>query len=105
MGEQLITAVGIIVVAIINGIMLLRSNHDRKDRERTEQRAKRRAEESLLAMEMQSAALTLSILTATKLKGGLVNGDLDQAIVEAKEANNSYQKFINRTAAAQVSKV
>lgn len=93
-----ISAVAMIVVAVINGIML-------KDRKRAERRSERRATESRLSMELMSATCALSIVTAKKVTDQQINGDVKKAIQAAYDAQESYAHFLNETAAYQVTKV
>ena len=67
--------------------------------------AARRAEESRLSMDLMSANCALALTTAKKLAGMHTNGDVEEAMEAARTAQESYQAFLQRQAADQVSKV
>ena len=77
----------------------------RKSARRAEARAARRATESRLAMDLMYATCSLSLTTAKKLAGQHTNGDVEEAMEAAKEAQEQYTDFLQRQAANQVAKV
>ena len=105
MTEGIIAAVAAVAVAIIETF----AAHDRRqaklDRERTERRAARRAEESRLSMDLMSANCALALTTAKKLAGMHTNGDVEEAMEDARKAQEAYVDFLQRQAANQVAKV
>ena len=76
-----------------------------KDRKRAEIRAKRRAKESRLSMELMSATCELSVVTAVAYKEGHMNGTLEPALQKAEKAQEDYQSFLRDEAAYAVSKL
>lgn len=76
-----------------------------RDRAKTTKRAERRAKESMLAMELQSATCSLALVTAKKVNGRQTNGDVEEAMQKALEAQGRYEAFINSLAASEVAKV
>ena len=77
----------------------------RKSARRADARAARRATESRLAMDLMYATCSLSLTTAKKLAGQHTNGDVEEAMEAAKEAQEQYTDFLQRQAANQVAKV
>lgn len=55
-------------------------------------------------MDLMSANCALSLTTAKKLAGMHTNGDVEEAMTAAREAQEAYTDFIHRQAADQVSK-
>lgn len=97
-----------IVSAIITGIVgivcVIIEANSKKDRARAEERAKIRAEESKLSMQMMDATLQLSIVTANAFTGGHNNGNVAQAKAAAEEARKEYVRFMADTAIRQFTK-
>lgn len=104
----LIATAGTVAVAIIEA----RAAKDRKrnetrakeDRERVERRAAVRERESRLSMEMMAATCALSLVAAKKLAGMHTNGDVEEAMEQAKSAQEEYADFVRDVAARQVVK-
>lgn len=112
MWTSIITAVATIVVAAIEFFASKERKKAAVDREemkeqakRSEERAKLRAEESTLSMQMINASLQLSVVCANALTGGHNNGNVEEAKVSAEKAQNEYEKFIKGIAATQLAKV
>ncbi|MEG0778409.1 MAG: hypothetical protein RSG55_06135 [Oscillospiraceae bacterium] len=101
----IIPAAATIIIALIE----LRSAKERKQTKeevlRTGQRADRRAEESRLSMELMSASCKLGVVTAKAVTHQHVNGDVEEAMTAAKEAQEQYDKFLHKLAAKQTVKV
>lgn len=104
----LIAAAGTVSVALVEA----RAAKDRKrseaqakaDRERVERRAAIRERESRLSMEMMYATCSLSLVAAKKLAGMHTNGDVEEAMQQAKAAQAEYADFVRDVAAHQVVK-
>lgn len=64
-----------------------------------------RAEETRLAMAMNSATLQLCVVTANALTGGHNNGNVERAREAAQKAEKDYEAFIQQLAAKQVAKM
>ena len=98
-----------IVVAAVSGLAMVFAAglglQVKRNTERTDRRAQRRAEESLLAMSMQSACLKLALVTAKTVQKQKTNGDVEEAMQSAAQAQEDYERFIRQTAAEQVSKI
>lgn len=105
MTEAGITALAAIVVALIETAAAWDRRQARAERQRTERRAARRAEESRLSMELMSANCALALTTAKKLAGMHTNGDVEEAMEAAKTAQGRYVDFLQQQAAEQVAKV
>ena len=97
-----IPALATVVVAIIEA----QASKDRKAAEKrdaeTKERAARRKKESILSMKMMFAALQLSEVSARALTGGHNNGNVEEAMEEAKQAREEYQNFLQSTAAEEL---
>ena len=105
MTDAEVTALAAIVVAVIEAVPAWDRRQTRKARQRAEKRAARRAEESRLSMDLMSANCALALVTAKKLAGMHTNGDVEEAMEAAKEAQDAYQDFLLSQAAGQVAKV
>ena len=97
-----IVLVQTVAVAVINGIF----SRDKKTREAEKQQAEERsilrAEESLLAMEIMSANISLSVEIVHALQEGRTNGKTASALIEAERAQSDYFAFINKIAAQKI---
>ena len=72
---------------------------------RMEVRAQRREKETRLAMELMYANCSLSLTTAKKLAGMHTNGDVEEAMEAARNAQEEYMDFVRDEAARNFSKV
>lgn len=98
MAQYIIPALAAIIVAIIE----VRGQIDRK---RTEARAQRRAQESRLSMDMMFSTSEMCDVLCIALKGGHIDGNVDEARAAAQKAREAYKSFLRDQAATQVSKV
>ena len=57
-----------------------------------------------VSMDLSSAICALAKVTAKKVTGQHVNGDLSEAMEKADEAQEEYIAFVRKTAAEQVTK-
>ena len=94
----------LIVVAVIEAISLRDRKKAKEEQERVERRAQIRERESRLSMEMMAATCALALVTAKKVNGMHTNGDVEEAMEKAKEAQSGYQSFLEDTAARQIGK-
>ena len=98
---SIISAVAVILVALIE----MKSVRDRKAivavNRRTEESIAKRAKESLLAMELMDAGISLSVATAITVTEGRTYGEMKSAMEKAQTAQEAYNKFIHETAAEQ----
>lgn len=99
-----ISAIALIAVAVIEAVTLKERKNAKAEKERTERRATLREQESHLSMQMMSAACALSLVTAKKVTGMHTNGDVEEAMDKAREAQSKYQEFLEETAARQLAK-
>ena len=97
-GAALIAALASIVVAVIE----LRASRDRK---RSEARADRREEESRLSMDLMLATSEMTDVLCIALQGGTVNGNVEEARKNGKDAREAYRAFLRNQAAHQVAKI
>lgn len=104
MSQYIIPALGTIVVAIIEAIASRERKDMRAANERAEERAKLRTKESRLSMNMMSATLKLSVVTANALTGGHNNGNVQEARDAAEQANEEYEAFLRDITAKEISK-
>lgn len=101
----LMSALALIVVAVIEAYSSRERKQYKADREKAERRAALRAEESRLSMEMMSANNKLTLVLAKKLTGQHTNGDVEEAMHAAVKAQKDYQEFLEETTARQMAKV
>lgn len=105
MWQYLIPAASAVVVAVVEAL----AARDRKRAKAREEALKRheqqRAEETRLAMAMNSATLQLCVVTANALTGGHNNGNVERAREAAQKAERDYEAFIQGLAARQVAKM
>lgn len=105
MSEATINALALVLVAVIESAAAWDRRQTRRERQRVERRAARRAEESRLSMDLMSANCALSLTTAKKLAGMHTNGDVEEAMQAARAAQEAYTDFLQQQAAEQVAKV
>ena len=105
MTQYIITGIFALLVAVVEAIAAKERKDTKKENEKTEQRAALRSEESRLSMQMMSATLQLSVVTANALTGGHNNGNVEAAKKAAEEAMTEYTAFINKIASKEVSKL
>ena len=103
--EYIIPAVSAIVVAVIEALAARDRIRAKKQTETLKRHEQQRAEETRLAMSMNSATLQLCVVTANALTGGRNNGNVERARLAAQEAEDAYNQFIQRLAANQVAKL
>lgn len=100
-----VSAVALVLVAIIEALAARDRRRYKSDRERAERRAALRARESQLSMEMMSSNNKLTLVIAKKLTGQHTNGDVEEAMHEAQQSQADYQTFLEETTAKQMAKV
>lgn len=76
----------------------------KRQNKKVDERAERRARESRLAMDLMYASCSLSLTTAKKLANMHTNGDVEDAMNAATEAQAAYIDFVRNEAARQISK-
>jgi len=103
-GQYIIPGIFTLLVAIIEAVAARERRDIRSENAKADTRAALRAEESRLSMQMMSATLQLSVVTANALTGGHNNGNVERAKSSAEEAMNEYSAFINKVASKVVSK-
>lgn len=103
--EAIISGVCLVAVAVIEAIATKDRRRAKNESERLKRHEQQRAEETRLAMAMNSATLQLCVVTANALTGGHNNGNVEQARTAAKKAEAEYDAFIQRLAANQVAKM
>ena len=105
MGE-LVAALTSVLVGITVGIGLACFNrklnrHDQarqKHEQETNARAELRKRESFLSLELQMAIAKMSFATATALRNGHSNGEVDEGIKAYEAAKEKYLGFLNAQA-------
>lgn len=98
-----------LLIAVIEAFAARDRKRHQQDRERADQqhremseRAKIRAEESMIAMRLNNASCKLSLVTAKAVTNRKVNGDVEEAIESAIDAQEEYEAFLRRVAAQSV---
>lgn len=94
----LLNASTLILVAIIN-------TNNAKDKKREEERYQVRLQHERLSMELMQCDCKLSVLTAKKIAGEHINGDLEKAINAAETSYGNYADFVNKEIAIQMAKL
>lgn len=93
-------------IAAIAAIVSARATYCAKEEIRkTQERAARRAHESRLAMDLMYATCSLALVTAKKVTGMHTNGDVEEAMETAAEAQKHYQGFARNEAAKNFAKI
>lgn len=93
-----VTALASIVVAVIE----IRA---KRDRDRQEERAKRREQESRLSMDLMIATSEMTDVLCIALQGGQINGNVEAARDNGRQAREAYRSFLREQAAHQVAKL
>ena len=104
MYAEIISAAAVVLVALIEAAAMRERKKAKSERERTERRAAVRERESRLSMQMMAANCALATITAKKLLGQHLNGDVKAAMDLAEEARESYETFLQDVAARQINK-
>lgn len=98
-----------ILCALISGaaavISATATKSAQKEIKKSQERAARRAHESRLAMDLMYATCSLALVTAKKVTGMHTNGDVEEAMTVAREAQKSYQGFARDQAAKNFAKI
>lgn len=104
MWAVIVPALATIVVAVVEAIAARERKANKEEREKQEARAERRAEEMQLSMQLSSANLQLSVVTANALTGGHNNGNVERAREAAEQVEIAYNAFLQKIAAKEVAK-
>jgi len=116
MVTEIVTACAVPVATVVVALIEARAARDRKrvqanqgkleaEQARMDARADRRAMESRLSMELMSASVELSVVTATALQVGHTNGTLQPALEKAQAAQEEYNRWLRSEAARNVAKI
>ena len=104
----LISAVSCIIVAVIAAKSAVDRRADEDKRKEEEairiERDQERKDEMRLSMKLMSASCKLSVVTATAMRDGHTNGTLAGALEEAGKAQEEYQRFLEATTAANITR-
>ena len=100
-----ISAVSLIVVALIGKSQKDEHSKAEQAREKAEARAAVREQESRLSMDMMGATSELADVIAIAVSGGHVNGNVEAARERAKIARDNYHAFLHEQAAHNVAKI
>ena len=101
---EIISAVTIIFVALIETDNIRRRKKDEARQKTEEIRRARREKESRLSMELMSASVDLAYVTSLAVTGGHTNGNVEAAQKKAEAAQEAYEDFIKDEAAHAVAK-
>ena len=104
MWEGIISGIFMVIVAIIEAIAYKERKRTKEFTEKMDLRSERRAEESMLSMQMMSATLQLSTVTANALTGGHNNGNVQAAKEAAEKVEREYREFLQRVASRAINK-
>ena len=103
--EILIACIGAaqaIAIAVIGG-MFAKGNRKRAKKEAQQDKHREiMLKESQMSMRLVSCTMKLAVQTAQALKTGNFNGQLEDALKEAAEAQKEYSAFINKLAAIEI---
>lgn len=104
MWAEAISAVSVVIVAVIELLATKDRRHTKKLVEESRVRAERREKESRLSMDLMYSVAGLSIDTARAMRDGHTNGTLEANIAKAEEARTAYDDFVRQEAAHAVAK-
>jgi len=90
------------IFAVIICVIEVRTTRERK---RTEARAAVRAEESRLSMKQANANTKLALVTAKAVTHQHINGDVEDAIKSAEEAQKDYEDFLVKITSQHTTKI
>lgn len=102
--NTLISALSAILVAVFTGLFARDSRRRKSRDDEQDARAKIRAQESRLSMQLMSANVKLGIATALAVEQKKFNGEMKDARESADKAQKAYWDFINSTAAEEITK-
>lgn len=94
-----------LIAAAATILAALAEHRNRVSARRAEARMARRERESHLSMDLMVANCALSLVIAKKMTGMHTNGDVEEAMEEAKAAREAYIDFVREEAAHNVSKI
>ena len=98
-----------VLVALIAGlasiVVALIEFRAKRDRDRNETRAARREQESRLSMDLMLATSEMTDVLCIALQGGQINGNVEKAREEGRNAREAYRSFLREQAAHQVAKI
>ena len=94
----ILNASTLILVALIN-------TNNAKEKKKEEERYQLRLQHEKLSMELMQCDCKLSVLTAKKIAGEHINGDLEKAIDATEQSYANYVDFVNEEMACQVAKI
>lgn len=93
MESDIISAVALIMVAVIEVLSARDRKKSNDERARAEARGVMRAKESRLSMKLADANLELSLATALAVEQGKMDGEMTRARKKASEAQGAYTCF------------
>lgn len=94
-----------VIAAVSTVICTIYTVRGEKQYKRTEARADRRAHESRLAMDLMYSTCALSCVCAKKLTGMHTNGDVEEAMKNAADAQKAYDDFCKDQASGNFAKI
>lgn len=101
----MIEVVCALIAAVASVLAATAEVRSRRSAARMERRAERRSHEMRLSMELMYATCALSLTTAKKLAGMHTNGDVEEAMRAAEEAQEAYINFARDEAAKNFTKM
>ena len=104
MWSYIVPALATVTVAVIEAIAANGRKQTKKQIEKAEKRSERRMKENQLSMQMMSATLQLSVVTANALTGGHNNGNVEKARQAAQNAQERYEEFLAAVAIEELNK-
>lgn len=105
MEQYIISGIFALLVALIEAVAAKERKEIKTENTKAAAREAMRAEESRLSIQMMSATLQLSVVTANALTGGHNNGNVEKARTAAEEAMTEYTAFISKIASKEVAKI
>ena len=94
------------IAAVLCAVIAARSNQAEKSRQandaRVEARAKQRAKEGRLQLQMINANSELTVGLAMAMKNGRCNGEVEDGLKAVQEANDAYKQFLENLALNQI---
>lgn len=100
--SEFLSVLGILISSVCTIIVANIQVNGKKRQEQEDERERRHAENARLMLELLCADTELGLVNATALKGGLLNGNVEEAMKKAQQAKADVQYFIHEVVANEI---